>query len=81
MDWKESGNSMNESTSDLLRRYNYADFTPEYFEPWMRFAESPDAGEMGGDFPLWCAESGNESTLAKLYSEQQYLVVEFGSFT
>jgi len=73
--------SMNETTLDLVRRYNYADFTPENFEPWMRFAESPAAGETGADFPLWCAETGSESSLAKLWAEPQYLVVEFGSFT
>ena len=72
---------MTEEEQDLLVRYNYPDFTPKYFEPWMRFSESPPPGEAGPDFPLWCAENGSKSTLAKLWARQRYTVVEFGSFT
>jgi hypothetical protein len=33
--------------SDLLNRYNYDEFIPEKFEPWMRFDESPFLGQPG----------------------------------
>ena len=72
---------MDEDNQELLKRYNYPDFTPENFEPWMRFHDSPNAGEFGGDFPLWCVDTGEESSLAQIWSEQQFTVVEFGSFT
>ncbi len=72
---------MTEEERDLLARYNYPDFTPKYFEPWMRFGESPPPGETGADFPLWSAENGSESALAQLWARQRYTVVEFGSFT
>jgi len=29
---------------DLLRRYNYDEFVPDKFMPWMRFDESPMLG-------------------------------------
>ena len=77
----ETGPSMHEENQDLLQRYNYPDFTPEYFEPWMRFNDSPNAGETGGDFPLWCAHTGAKRSLAHIWSEHPFTVVEFGSFT
>lgn len=70
---------MNES--DLLTKYNYDEFRPEKFEPWMRFDESPDVGEKATDFPLWDADDQQETSLSALWSQQEILVVEFGSFT
>lgn len=72
---------MKKDEKDLLARYNYPEFSPRYFEPWMRFDVSPSAGEIGADFPLWCAETGTETTLAEQWSQQRYTVIEFGSFT
>lgn len=66
---------------ELLRQYNYDEFVPEKFMPWMRFEESPGLGVAAPDFPLWRLEDGSQSSLGKWWSGNQYLVVEFGSFT
>ncbi len=67
-------------TDDLLIRYNYDEFVPAKFEPWMRFDESPPLGSKAPDFPLWTLEGG-ETTLSALWSAHSYTIVEFGSFT
>ena len=41
------------SDQGLLERYNYDEFVPDKFMPWMRFAESPELGVAAPDFPLW----------------------------
>ena len=61
-------------------RYNYDEFVPAKFMPWMRFDESPELGEPGPDFPLWHLD-GSRTKLSEIWSENQYTVVEFGSFT
>lgn len=61
-------------------RYNYPTFVRKYFEPLMRFDESPPLAEPGADFPLLTL-SGESTSLAEQWSAQRYLVVEFGSFT
>ena len=33
--------------ADLLTRYNYDEFVPAKFEPWLRFDESPPLGNAG----------------------------------
>jgi hypothetical protein len=66
--------------SDLVARYNYDEFTPEKFLPWMRFESSPQLGEKGPDFSLWELD-GTETTLSECWSGYAYLIVEFGSFT
>lgn len=66
--------------SDLLERYNYDEFAPAKFEPWMNFAGSPPLGQLAPDFPLWPLDGG-ETRLHELWSRHAYSVVEFGSFT
>lgn len=66
--------------ADLLARYNYDEFIPEKFEPWLNFSASPLLGRPAPDFPLWDLE-GAETRLSTLWSAHVYTVVEFGSFT
>ena len=66
--------------SDLLERYNYDEFTPAKFEPWMNFAASPPLGEPAPDCPLWPLEGG-ESHLRDVWARHAFTVAEFGSFT
>lgn len=66
--------------SNLLKRYNYDSFVPENFEPWMRFNESPPVGSVAPDFPLWDLE-GSKTTLSEMLLQNNYTVIEFGSFT
>jgi hypothetical protein len=66
--------------SDLLKRYNYDEFIPEKFEPWMRFDESPGLGQPAPDFPLWDLD-GTQRILSETWSQHTYTIVEFGSFT
>lgn len=73
----EMGRIMN---TDLLTRYNFDEFVPAKFEPWMRFDESPSLGSKGPDFPLWTLD-GAETSLSAIWSANSYTVVEFGSFT
>lgn len=68
------------STTDLLTRYNYDEFVPAKFEPWMNFASSPPLGQVAPDFPLWDL-NGKETSLSQVWSAYIYTVVEFGSFT
>jgi hypothetical protein len=39
--------------ADLIARYNYDEFVPAKFEPWLRFDHSPPLGGPAPDFPLW----------------------------
>ena len=66
--------------SDLISRYNYDEFVPSKFQPWMRFDASPPLGQPAPDFPLWALE-GTETRLSEVWSRYAYTVVEFGSFT
>lgn len=66
--------------ADLVRRYNYDEFIPAKFEPWMRFESSPPLGQPGPDFPLWDLD-GAETRLSTIWSQNLYTIVEFGSFT
>jgi hypothetical protein len=66
--------------ADLLKNYNYDAFTPENFEPWMRFDQSPPLGEAAPDFTLTRLD-GSEVRLKEVVSAQTYTIVEFGSFT
>jgi hypothetical protein len=68
------------SDTDLITRYNYDEFIPAKFEPWMRFDSSPAVGEPGPDFPLWDVEQ-KETSLRQIISQNLYTIVEFGSFT
>ena len=67
-------------SSDLLIRYNYDEFIPEKFTPWMRFEESPPLGEPALDFPLTHLD-GTPTRLSEIWSAHTYTIVEFGSFT
>lgn len=66
--------------SDLLTRYNYDEFVPEKFEPWLNFSSSPPLGYPGPDFPLWHLD-GQETALSEVWSQHTFTIVEFGSFT
>jgi len=66
--------------NDLLIRYNYDSFTPEKFEPWMNFDASPKTGERAADFPLWNLDE-TETRLSEVWSQHDFTIVEFGSFT
>lgn len=68
------------SDPDLIARYNYDEFVPAKFEPWMRFDASPSVGQAAPDFPLWRLD-GSETRLSEIWSQHAYTVVEFGSFT
>ena len=67
--------------NDLLERYNYRGFVPAMFEPWSNFDNSPALGTKAPDFPLWNREDRAEIGLLELLEQNQYTVVEFGSFT
>lgn len=66
---------------DLLERYNYSEFVPENFEPWANFDNSPPLGTKVADVPLWSREDHSEISLLALLKQNQYTVMEFGSFT
>ncbi len=65
---------------DLIKQYNYDQFIPENFNPWMRFGESPALWQPAPDFPLWTLDN-TETSLSAIWSQHTYTVVEFGSFT
>lgn len=65
---------------EILTRYNYDEFIPEKFGPWMRWEEAPRAGTIGPDFPLWMLD-GKETSLHSALKESLFTIVEFGSFT
>lgn len=65
---------------DLLTRYNYDSFTPEKFEPWLNFENSPKTGTTAPDFPLWDLDQ-TATRLSAVWSQYDFTVVEFGSFT
>lgn len=65
---------------DLLSRYNYDEFVPAKFEPWMRFEASPPLGKPAPDFPLWHLNE-RETQLSAIWSQHAYTIIEFGSFT
>ena len=65
---------------DLLSRYNYDEFVPAKFEPWMRFDHSPALGKLAPDFALWSLDR-TETRLSEVWSRYAYTIVEFGSFT
>ena len=68
-------------TITLLEKYNYDEFTPEKYQPWMRFDESPSIGTQALDFPLWKLKDQSEISLSAIISANKFTVVEFGSFT
>lgn len=66
--------------ADLLEKYNYDEFVPQKFMPWLRFGSSPALGVTAPDFPLWNLEE-EETSLSSIWSQNLYTIVEFGSFT
>ena len=64
----------------LLARYNYDEFVPEKFEPWLNFSASPHLGYPAPDFPLWHLD-GEGTTLRDIWSQNTFTIIEFGSFT
>ena len=68
------------SDNKLLERYNYDEFIPEKFEPWLNFEASPALGRPGPDFPLWTLDN-LETRLSTIWSQYTYTIIEFGSFT
>ncbi len=65
---------------DLLSRYNYDEFVPAKFQPWLNFRASPPLGQTAPDFPLWNLDE-SETRLSAVWSRSAYTIVEFGSFT
>jgi hypothetical protein len=65
---------------DLVNRYNYDSFVPENFEPWMNFDASPKTGTVGLDFTLRNLDR-SPIKLSDVWSQHDYTIVEFGSFT
>jgi hypothetical protein len=61
------------SDDSLIARYNYDEFIPEKFEPWLNFSNSPS-------FPLWPLDGG-ETKLSEIWSQNTFTIIEFGSFT
>jgi hypothetical protein len=68
------------NAEELISRYNYDEFVPEKYEQWMRFDESPPLWARTPDFTLWHLD-GSETLLSAVLAQNQYTVVEFGSFT
>ena len=66
--------------ADLLALYNYDEFVPAKFRPWMNFDDSPPLGQPAPDFPLWQLD-GRETSLRAVWSRHTYTIVEFGSVT
>ena len=64
----------------LLSRYNYDEFIPVKFEPWLNFSSSPALGIPAPDFPLWNLDR-QQIDLSDIWSQNTYTIVEFGSFT
>lgn len=65
---------------DLIARYNYGEFMPEKFGPWLNFEASPPVGQPAPDFRLWHPD-GAETRLSTIWSQHALTIVEFGSFT
>jgi len=65
---------------ELLTRYNYDSFVPEKFEQWMNFEASPKTGTLGIDSPLWNLDQ-TPTRLSENWSQHDFTIVEFGSFT
>ena len=65
---------------DLISAYNYDEFTAEKVLPWLNFEASPPVGRPAPDYPLWHLD-GRESSLGDIWSLNDYVVIEFGSFT
>jgi len=64
----------------LVDAYNYDVFHRRNFSKWMNWDEAPVVGTEAPDFPLWHLDK-TETSLSKLWGENKFLVVEFGSFT
>ena len=60
--------------------YNYDSFVPEKFNRLLNWSESPPLGTAAPDFPL-LETDGREIRLSTIWRENDYTVVEFGSFT
>lgn len=65
---------------ELISRYNYDAFVPEKFEQWQKFEASPKIGDTAPDFPLWSLDR-TPTNLSEFWSQNQFTIVEFGSFT
>ena len=66
---------------DIVTRYNYDEFVPAKFEPWLNFEASPPLGREAPDFPLIRLEDEKTVYLSDIWSSHVYTIVEFGSFT
>jgi hypothetical protein len=66
--------------ADSATHYNYDEFVPDKFNPWMRFNESPTIGSQGPDFPLWTLDQ-EETRLHEILASHRLTIIEFGSFT
>lgn len=65
---------------DILIRYNYDSFVPEKFEPWDNFDASPKTGSAAPEFKLWQLDQTPVS-LSAILAQNDYTIIEFGSFT
>jgi hypothetical protein len=64
----------------MPHEYNYKDFIPTEIEPHLCFDRSPVLGEPAPDFPLWDLDQ-NKTSLNAIWSQFDFTIVEFGSFT
>jgi hypothetical protein len=71
---------MTTNNEQLITHYNYDEFVPSKFEPWLNFSSSPHLGIPAADFPLWHLD-GSKTSLSEIWSQNTYTIVEFGSFT
>jgi hypothetical protein len=62
------------------KSYNYDEFIPAKFGPLMKWDQSPPLWQPAPDFPLWQLD-GSQTRLSAILKQNQYTVVEFGSFT
>lgn len=66
--------------SDLLALYNFDEFVQEKIQIWRNFGNSPALGRAAPDFPLWHLD-GSKTCLSEIWSQHDYTIAEFGSFT
>jgi hypothetical protein len=65
---------------NLLAQYNYDRFIHEKFDQWDNFDAAPKPGTIAQDFPLWQLDH-HPVRLLEVLAQNEYTLLEFGSFT